>query len=80
MMKNKGLMDLSHLHALELGLSNERQRLSDAKTESEKALRLVFCKQREKEIEAEKVFLGSTSVDMPDIMSDSELLDQLLYG
>ena len=71
-------MDLSHLHALELGLSNERQRLSDAKTESEKAARAVFCKQREKEIEAEKTFLGLTSIDLPHNMSDSELLDKLL--
>lgn len=47
-------MDLSHLNALELGLSHERARYAVDKSE----LRKVWIAQREREIEAERRFLA----------------------
>jgi hypothetical protein len=49
---------MEHLHALELMLHNERERLARSKTESERALRAVWVRQTEKEIAAEYAFLG----------------------
>lgn len=71
-------MDLSHLHALELRLSNEQQRLTESSIPDEVRIRMVWINQIKKEIEAEKTFLGLTSIDMLQNMSDAELLDQLL--
>lgn len=60
---------MSHLNALQLRLSNERNYLAKAKTEKEKALRKVWIEQIEKEIAIEATF-------WPD-MSDEELLREL---
>ena len=52
------MIDLSHLHALEYRLSNERVRLAEAKTKKEIEMRKVWVAGIEKEIENEKKFLG----------------------
>lgn len=70
------MKDLSHLNALELRLSHERDRLAGAKTDKERALRRVWVAQIEKEIAAEHKFLGlSTDFETP--VSDDELLAEL---
>jgi hypothetical protein len=70
--------DFSHLHALEHGLHNERARLASAKTESERALRSVWIRQREREIAQERVFLGiPADHGDTDTMTDDELLEAL---
>jgi hypothetical protein len=63
---------ISHLNALNLRLSNERVRLSYAKTQGERELRMVWIAQIEKEIRAEKEFVGTDTE-----MSDDELLREL---
>lgn len=69
-------MDMTHLHALELRLSHERQRLNDASEPSEVAIRTVWVNNCKKEVEAEKKFLGIVD-EVPDNLSDEELLDLL---
>lgn len=74
-------MDKTHLNALELHLSNERVRLSNATTESEKAMRKVWVAQLEKEIDCEKKLLNTQpeTMDLGDMdLTDEELLRQLL--
>lgn len=66
-------MNTDHLNALELGLSNERVRLANAKTDQERALRQVWIAQTEREIQSELEFLGLTPVGLDD-MSDADLL------
>jgi hypothetical protein len=68
--------DRSHLNALELRLSNERGRLAAAKTEHEKKARGVWVAQAEKEIAAEKKFLGISDKPQSE-QSDEELLGDL---
>jgi hypothetical protein len=69
-------MDTTHLNSLEIRLSNERTRLQNATTESEKTLRNVWIFQLEKEIESEKKFLSMEPKH--DIeMTDEELLREL---
>lgn len=65
-------MNTTHLNALELHLSNERERL---RLEPSK-LREVWVAQLEREITAEKAFLGITETTMPE-MTDEELLAAL---
>jgi hypothetical protein len=73
------IMDTTHLNALELALSNERIRLANATTESEKKLRSVWITQMEKEIEGEKKFLNEQPThDVDTDMTDAELLRELL--
>jgi len=69
--------DTSHLNALLLGLSNERARLAEEKTEQGRKLRKVWIEQKEKEIEGEREFLGLCVEELPE-MSDSELLEALM--
>ncbi len=64
---------MNHLSALQLRLSNERIRLSQATNKGEIELRTVWVKQLEKEIEGELKFL-----DQHNTMSDDELLKELL--
>lgn len=66
-------MKMEHLSALMNNLSKEKERLSNAKSANEIALRSVFVSQLEKEIAGEKLFLGITDVEM----TDDELLDEL---
>lgn len=62
---------MMHLSALELRLSNERQRLTLATTPAERELRSVWITQIEKEIEREQGFIA-----LPQL-SDDELLAEL---
>jgi hypothetical protein len=62
---------MTHLNALLMNLSNERIRLSNAKTQSERDLRTVWVKQLEKEVASEEKFVGENQ------MSDDELLAAL---
>jgi len=66
---------LSHLHALELHLSNERVRLAQASSAQEREIRSVWVTQLEREIEGEKQFLGITGT-LP-ALSDDEILREL---
>jgi hypothetical protein len=54
------MTDLTHLDALQLGLSNERARLAQATRPQEIALRTVWVAQYEREIADEYAFLGIT--------------------
>lgn len=69
--------DLSHLHALELGLSHERERLARARTPREREMRAVWVAQREKEIACERQFLGLPAPVALDDMSDDDLLREI---
>lgn len=71
-------MDYVHLNALELRLHRERGYLSVAKTEGEKALRSVWIAQIEKEIKAEREFLGLPAVAVESELSDDDLARELL--
>jgi len=64
---------MDHLSALQLRLSNERIRLSQATNKGEVELRTVWVKQLEKEIEGELQFL-----DQHNTLSADELLKELL--
>lgn len=70
---NTGETDMtnSHLDALNLRLSNERVRLANAKTDSERTLRTVWIKQIEKEIRNEEGFVTTQDI------SDEQLLREL---
>ena len=68
-------MNTTHLDALELRLSHERERLAKAKTERERQIRQVWVSGIEKEISSERKFLGLTD-DLPQV-SDDELLAEL---
>jgi predicted mannosyl-3-phosphoglycerate phosphatase (HAD superfamily) len=71
--------DTSHLVALMTGLSRERQRLAAARTEQERALRTVWVRQSEKEINAEERFLGMTETDWNEPeMSADDLMAELM--
>lgn len=67
--------DNSHLTALEIRLSHEREYLSVAKTDFEKEMRTLWISQIEKEIKDEKKFLGIEDEQIN--MSDDELLEAL---
>lgn len=67
---------MQHLDALELRLSHERERLTHAGSDSERALRAVWIAQIEREIAGELVFLGNSPVDstlsLDDLMKELE--------
>ncbi len=65
---------MKHLHALNLNLSNERIRLSNAKTDGEIELRSIWIAQLEKEIAGEETFLEINKF----YISDDDLLADLL--
>jgi hypothetical protein len=50
--------DTTHLVALVCGLHSERRRLASSRTEAERKLRSIWIAQREREIAAERAFLG----------------------
>lgn len=64
------MTDLSHLNALELNLSHERVRLSQATAAQDIALRKVWVAQLEREIADERRFLGIVSTDDADLSID----------
>lgn len=70
-------VDTTHLSALEIGLAHERSRVTLATTDAERELRAVWVAQREREIAAERAFLGMPPrVELPP-MSEDELLAAL---
>jgi hypothetical protein len=73
------MVDFSHLDAIQLRLSHERARLDNATTEKEKALRVVWVAQIERELVAEYARLGIEPCEPcePGDMSDAELLAEL---
>ena len=64
---------MDHLSALQLRLSNERIRLSQATNKDEIALRSAWVKQMEKEVQGELEFLNQC-----DDLTADELLKELL--
>jgi hypothetical protein len=68
---------LTHLNALEFSLFNEEQRLKAATNPQEIELRKVWVSQYEKEIEAEKKFLGFDDNDDSELLDINELLEAL---
>ena len=64
---------MEHLNALMQNLSKEQERLNNAKSVNEVALRTVWVHQLQKEIAHEKEFLAIDDVEM----SDEELLEAL---
>jgi len=68
-------MDITHLTALQTGLAHEVERLNAATSEGEVALRKAWVSQYEREIAAEKAFLGLEPVECE--MTDAELLAEL---
>lgn len=73
------MRDSSHLVALMTGLSRERQRLATARTEQERALRTVWVRQSEKEVNAEERFLGMTETDWnePEMSADDLMAEMM---
>lgn len=69
--------DLSHLHALELGLFIEKKLLKTAKSNKERELREVWIQQTEKEIAGELEFLGLEPHDDISDKSDADILADL---
>jgi hypothetical protein len=69
------MRDDSHLNALELGLSHERARLANAKTDAERALRAVWVNGYEKQVADERKRLGMSEAH-PEL-SDDDLLEAL---
>jgi hypothetical protein len=69
------MIDTSHLSALEVNLSNERNRLQAAKTDKEKQIRQVWVNQIQKEIAEEIKFLQINPVSLE--ISDDDLLNEL---
>ena len=67
---------MTHLNTLSLRLSNERARLSQAKTDQEWCMRSVWVEQLEKEIEDERSFLGLNDSERFE-GSDDDLLHEL---
>lgn len=70
------MTDRSHLNALELRLSHERERLAAEKRADRRKLRAVWVAQIEREIESERRFLGLNNEAVIE-MSDDELLAEL---
>ena len=70
------MTDYSHLHALELHLSNDRARLAVARSDKDRAFRARCIAGWEREIVAERRFLGlPDAVDCD--LTDDELLAAL---
>ena len=70
--------DLMHLHSLELRLSNERMRLSEATSQAEKELRSVWVNQLEKEIKGEIEFLASKGIMVSKVTIKDKDADAIL--
>ena len=77
------MSDLSHLHAIQLRLSNERVRLAQARNPREIAHRKVWVEGAERELAAERAFLAKRGISTEEsldaiLMSDDELTRELL--
>lgn len=71
-------MNTTHLDALNIRLSHERGYLAAEKTAKGRELRQAWIAQVEKEIAAERAFLGLPAEEQMDDMSADELLAELL--
>ncbi len=69
------MIDYSHLDALELGLSHERERLRLARSQREIQYREIWVRQYEREIASERELLGLPATDA--IMSLDDILAEL---
>lgn len=70
------MKDLSHLDAIRARLERERERLANAATEGERAMRAVWVRGAEKELADELQFLDLSAPS--NTMSDDELLAALV--
>lgn len=61
---------MNHLSALQLRLSNERIRLSQATNQGEIELRTVWVKQLEKEVAGEIEFLSANDMSADDLLKE----------
>lgn len=61
---------MDHLSALQLRLSNERIRLSQATNKAEIELRTVWVKQMEKEVAGEIEFLSAKDMSADDLLKE----------
>jgi hypothetical protein len=61
---------MDHLSALQLRLSNERIRLSQATNQGEIELRTVWVKQMEKEVAGEIEFLSTNDMSADDLLKE----------
>ncbi len=61
---------MNHLSALQLRLSNERIRLSQATNQGESELRTVWVKQLEKEVAGEIEFLSANDMSADDLLKE----------
>ena len=61
---------MEHIDALSLMLSNERIRLANAKTNSERQLRAVWVKQLEKEVAFEREHFPCCAMTDEDLMKE----------
>ena len=61
---------MDHLSALELRLSHERVRLAQAKSDNERALRLVWVRQIESEIAAERARQPEPTLSNDELMRE----------
>lgn len=66
---------MTHLDALNLRLSHERDRLASANSTQERKLRGVWIAQIEREIQAEHLFLAKTAPTLN--LSDDDLFREL---
>lgn len=73
------MIDRSHLHAIELRLSHERERLLRARSDTERRHRAVWVASVERELAAERRFLGLAPIDPAalDALTDDDLLAAL---
>lgn len=69
------MTDYSHLDALELGLSHERERLRLARSQREIQYREIWVRQYEREIASERELLGLPPTDS--IMALDDILAEL---
>lgn len=69
------MRDLTHLDAIRARLERERERLANAATEGERAMRAVWVREAEKELADELQFLDLSAPN--NTMSDDELLAEL---
>lgn len=61
---------MTHLNALLLNLSNERNRLANSKTQSERELRSVWVRQLEKEVASEEVNFPSCNLGEDELLAE----------
>lgn len=72
------MTDFSHLDAIQARLSRETARMACATTEGERAFRQREIIAAEKELAAEYKFLGIEPATLDDILTDEQLLAELM--